>query len=96
MWVKRQTGVISTIWIQFLEKHEMAFTLFSNKGVCPVQSADFQNIKFNSDVKGRWKYSDEEELVNVLLEIKEVLLKRGLLVLEKMGEGCLFYDLPLK
>lgn len=94
MWIKRQKEVISTIWIQ-LGKHEITFSLFSNKGECPVHAADFQSLEFNSGERGMWKYSDNVELVSVLLEIKEVLLKKGLIVLEKMGEGCLFYDLPL-
>lgn len=94
MWIKRQKEVISTIWIQ-LGKHEITFSLFSNKGECPVHAADIQSLEFNSGERGMWKYSDNVELVSVLLEIKEVLLKKGLIVLEKMGEGCLFYDLPL-
>lgn len=96
IWIKRKRGVISTIWIQFWGKNEITFTLFSNKGECPVQADDFQNVEFNGNIRGRWKYSNDEELVNVLLEIKDILLKRGLPVLEKMGEGYLFYDLPLK
>ena len=53
-----------------------------------IVSADMiEDITTNGEINGYWKYETEKELVKVLNDMKEVLMKKGMRILVELSKG---------
>lgn len=54
-------------------------------GVIPASM--IEGISSNSQMRGYWQYENEEELIQVLNEMKEVMIKKGMKILVELSKG---------
>ena len=81
--IKELVQTISICEYRF-DKNMISFELYTNvpgKGL--VQAIEIEDT--GCDVMGYWHYEGEEEFIEVLKEIKELLVKRGIKVLGKLS-----------
>lgn len=66
-------------------KNMITFSLSTNvRGKGTVQADDLKN-NWNSILPGYWKYTDEEDFIHTLVEIKELLISKGIKALGKLS-----------
>ena len=59
----------------------------SKIGTGVVPAGMIEGISTNSQMRGYWQYENEEELINILNEMKEVLIKKGMKILVELSKG---------
>lgn len=86
---KEFRGVIQTISLYEYRfgKNMISFDLYTNvPGNELVQAIDIQDIEFNSEMPGFWKYEDEEEFIKILEVMKDILIKKGMRILNQLSK----------
>jgi hypothetical protein len=51
-----------------------------------VQAVNIEGVSTNGDIRGFWKYKDEEELIKVLTVMKDILVKKGMKILLELSK----------
>lgn len=68
-------------------KNMISFDLYTNvPGREMVQAIDIEEIEFNSEMPGFWKYEGEEEFIKILEVIKDILVKKGMRILNQLSK----------
>lgn len=82
----RITQTISIYAYRF-DKTMLSFELYTDaRETGMVTAVDIEGTEFNSNIPGFWKYEDNEEsLIEVLNQIKEVLIKKGMRILKDLS-----------
>ena len=66
----------------------------SKMGTNVISAGMIEDISTNSQMRGYWQYESEEELIKVLNDMKEVLIKRGMRILLELSKGEEETDTP--
>ena len=91
-------GVIQTISIYpyRFDQRMITFELYtdvknsayaSEMGTNVIQAGMIEDITTNSEMRGYWKYDTEDELIEVLNDMKDVLMKKGMRILVQLSKG---------
>ena len=56
-------------------------------GTNVIQAGMIEDITTNSEMRGYWKYDTEDELIEVLNDMKDVLMKKGMRILVQLSKG---------
>ena len=86
---KEFKGVIQTISLYEyrFEKNMISFDLYTDvPGKGTVQAIDIQDIEFNSEMPGFWKYEDEESFIEILKVINNIVIKKGMRILNQLSK----------
>ena len=68
------------------DKNMISFDLYTNvRGKGVVTASDMEGVQSNSYLPGYWKYEEEQEFIEILKEIKELLIKQGIKALGKLS-----------
>ena len=59
----------------------------SEMGTNVIQAGMIEDITTNSEMRGYWKYDTEDELIEVLNDMKDVLMKKGMRILVQLSKG---------
>ena len=59
----------------------------SKIGTGVVSASMIEGITTNGSMAGYWKYNTEEELIDILNEIKEVIMKKGMKILVELSKA---------
>ena len=89
-------GVIQTISIYpyRFDQRMITFELYtdvknsayaSEMGTNVIQAGMIEDITTNSEMRGYWKYDTEDELIEVLNDMKDVLMKKGMRILVQLS-----------
>ncbi len=89
-WVfeRKQKNVVQTIGIcpYRFEPSWITFELYTTaRGCMGKQASDIEGVDWQLDLTGYWQYRNEEEFIEVLQQMKELLIKKGLKMLYEMS-----------
>lgn len=95
---RNMKGAVQTISIYpyRFDQSMITFELYTNVknseyaskiGTNVVSASMLDGIVSNGQIRGYWQYGNEQELIQVLGEMKDVLIKKGMKILVELSKG---------
>jgi hypothetical protein len=76
-----------SIYVYRFDPSMITFELYTSaRGTGMVQAVNIEGVSTNGDIRGFWKYKDEEELIKVLTVMKDILVKKGMKILLELSK----------
>lgn len=74
------------IYLYRFDRGMMSFDLFTSaRGTGIVQAGSIEGVETNSYLPGFWKYENEEEFTQILMVMRDVLIKKGMKILRELS-----------